>query len=122
MGINTNNDITKIETYSENETDTGMVWIDGKKIYRKVWTGNIPSSMGACEFCTLPTNAAIIRFWGYVEYNSSPMISRVPIIYYYSSTDNVLAFQATGKILGSIQGTIYLNKPYMITAEYTKTS
>ncbi len=23
--------------YSQNETDTGKIWIDGKKIYRKVW-------------------------------------------------------------------------------------
>ena len=35
--INENNtNIVGLETYSLNETDTGKIWIDGSKIYRKV--------------------------------------------------------------------------------------
>ena len=40
LKINLNNDITKIETYSTDETDTGKIWIDGKKIYRVIITYN----------------------------------------------------------------------------------
>lgn len=41
---NVNDKIKQLGTYSTDETDTGMTWINGEKIYRKVFSGNIVSS------------------------------------------------------------------------------
>lgn len=35
--------ISKLQTYSSEEIDTGKVWIDGRKIYSRVFTGTTPA-------------------------------------------------------------------------------
>lgn len=64
-----NTEFNKLTTYSTTETDTGMTWIDGKEIYRKV-----------LEFNNVPTgitqeNHGISNFYKLINYSG----------YYYDS-------------------------------------
>ena len=56
-----------MEDYSTNETATGMRWIDGSRIYRRVYQFTNPGSLyqvNICAVCTVSTLDKIIRIWG----------------------------------------------------------
>ncbi len=59
--------VNKNNVYSTNETDTGKKWVDGKKIYRKVYaTGNLANA-GRTTIALGITYSAIISITGYVS-------------------------------------------------------
>jgi hypothetical protein len=50
--------------YSTTETLTGDYWIDGKPIYRRVFTGNVVAAAGASNAKQLATGIAMLVNWG----------------------------------------------------------
>ena len=53
--------------YSTEETETGMYWIDGKPIYRKVFTGlSLPNNTSALYNLDTPNIQTIINTSGYI--------------------------------------------------------
>ena len=117
--------------YSTSEIDTGKVWIDGKKIYRKVLTSTTPATGNE----TYPSNTendtiyigstcnTILNISGYIQYanNVSGMVN-VPT----SSSQWVLlwgrgnAHSTMPNSLGIAVGTTAVNLPITIIVEYTK--
>lgn len=47
---------TQVDSYSENEVDTGQTWIDGKEIYSKTFTYTNLSQITSGNFGTITTN------------------------------------------------------------------
>ena len=117
--------------YSTSEMDTGKVWINGKKIYRKVLTSTTPATGNE----TYPSNTenetiyigstcdTILDISGYIQYanNVSGMIN-VPT----SSSQWVLLWgrgnehSTMPNSLGIAVGTTSTNLPITIIVEYTK--
>lgn len=115
------------KVYSENEIDTGNVWIDGKHIYRRVWVGTITNSAGGRTNQTLWASSPIdklINTGGWLRYGDNG-INTFPHaevesgntffwLYVQNSSKNLtLAVHAAGA---------YTNRPYQVWVEYTKSS
>jgi len=125
--------------YSTTEQDTGMTWIDGKKIYRLTIKGTPSKSVGTNrDMWTLKTSvsdiAAIIKGYGYyIAYRNTTMrISVIPgasfsddsgrtpteesIIAWYPATNEV------GMSLETFNGFFTSVTEAAFTVEYTKTT
>ena len=111
--------IKSANTYSTSETNTGKKWIDGKPIYRKIYTISLGSDSNIFEAHNLSN---LDKFWinngiSFV-YKSDESI---PANWYYSSSDwartwltnNHIRFRSPSNLTGR---TLY------ITIEYTKTT
>ena len=116
--------------YSTEETETGMYWIDGKPIYRKVF--NITKS-DSSQSMIIPydiLNLKEIVNWHGVSFENNGMIRLLPFTFYNnesytigislygpnssSSANNILL--QFGSTVASVTAKIY------ITLEYTKTT
>lgn len=107
--------------YSQNETDTGKIWIDGKKIYRKVILLPAMAKGATYEYdLTNLTPATYIQLYGFVQDFQNQYL---PLL--NSDTDNVIfniflriknnkLLVVTGKGKQIIEGFVVL--------EYTKTT
>lgn len=101
--------------YSENEVNTGIKWIDGKTIYRKVITGNL--TRGSWTTLTHGVSGNIISVSGFVSGNNL-----IYGIQYYESASLYIATQVSATSVdckvnfssGDYTGTFII--------EYTKTS
>ena len=63
-----------IGDYSTSEQDTGFTWIDGAKIYRKVFSGTITNAAGDRTTKTLWSSSPIDKIvsqGGWVQYGAS---------------------------------------------------
>ena len=110
--------------YSLTEQDTGVKWIDGSPIYRRVFTGNLSSSGIATSITNAFTQGYVkdlIKIYGSISQGTF----KAPIPYIYSNTSNALV-DFTGIHLQQninvyIQHTTtYNNKPFLVIVEYTK--
>lgn len=119
------NSILNGQRYSTNEVDTGKVWIDGKKIYRKVihYTGVITSGNGA-TISNIPAIADIVTFQGTLKNNADNNI--FPIGYTWSNFGEVVqqnmpfVIQSNGNITCAPYG--FDITDINIIIEYTKTT
>lgn len=110
--------VEELDNFSIDEADTGMKWIDGKKIYRKTFNVNIqPESYSDY---TLWSNAAatidkIINSYGFGKSSSGSEIQlpSAHINIALSGTDNNLKIQNDGG---------FASVGYLVTVEYTKKS
>lgn len=81
--------------YSTNETDTGKKWIDGKPIYRKVYSVTITEPLSVTEIImpldnTLNrNNAKLISYGGYLEPGTSgdSYMKGIPYVFRTSGGD-----------------------------------
>lgn len=105
----TTGELTKVagggqEIYSTTEVDTGKVWIDGKKIYRKVFTGNATlSNPGAaagqrCTYTCVADNSVsydhVVNYGGYYDWKR----------WAGASNEDILEMQFSGtNVSGSLQ-------------------
>lgn len=113
--------LVKREIYSLDETDTGKIWIDGKKIYRK--TFNIPSIQPRIEYGIDISSLNISDFItavGFVKFINSYWIN------IFTSDEleislNVFTAFLTSKIR-IIPGQKRTIEKGHITIEYTKTT
>ena len=107
------------DVYSTNEVKTNKIWIDGKPIYRRVFTGKVP---GSSNIIFQLSNCYIIDFWGKVKtiYNNWWIIPT-----YYSTPGYMLAPRINNARTDLVieHGDYYdSNSDYEITIEYTKTT
>ena len=117
---------SEVDSYSTNEVDTGQTWIDGKKIYRKTYTGYATAryTIVTSEITTSTIN--ILREYGMrkSKYGSWFAVNS----YYGPDATNyysVITFDSNGmQIIGgnSMFESDTTNCPYIITIEYTKVS
>ena len=110
--------------YSTNEINTGKTWIDGKPIYRKVYTFDLPPNPVTAwnRVADLPTNfGKMIRLYGNLTDNINKNQKAIPYYetdsYYFHGliipNEGKLAYQHKGSANG---GTCDL------ILEYTKTT
>lgn len=107
--------------YSQNEIDTGMLWIDGKKIYRKVIL--LPAIAKNTEYridLSSLTASNYIQLYGFMKIDKNyfiPLLNsdeQTPTLNtFIGITDNVLRF-LNGKEREILSGHVVL--------EYTKTT
>lgn len=107
--------------YSQNETDTGKIWIDGKKIYRKVIL--LPAIARGVEYkidLSSLTASNYIQLYGFIKTAKNyfiPLLNsdeQTPALNtFIGITNNVLRF-INGKDRGILSGHVVL--------EYTKTT
>jgi len=111
--------------YSTDEVDTGKTWIDGKPIYRRVFTGGVTVSAHTHLSLTLAVGIDnIIDSGGEIDVTGTGDFYSVPS----TNADAIYNFvrrYASGSGAGSLQlmtKTIYdrTNVPYRIWVEYTK--
>lgn len=109
--------------YSTTEVKTGDVWIDGKPIYRKVFTGTSPATAYSyvSNFITITNVGYIVNFFG--EVGNQPINSIRP------ASDSTINARYTAWItrngstgLDGVFGSSAVNTLYTITIEYTKTT
>lgn len=108
-------------SFSTSETDTGMTWIDEKKIYRKsfqytgsVQQGTVTNSVIADIYEVVRPIEAVIKTGGtYTTYTHAN--------YYNSASDYYRVFYHTSDGLQVRQGDT-TSRTWFITIYYTKTS
>lgn len=115
--------------YSTTEQDTGMTWIDGKPIYRKVYSWTTSSTSGTNTTQNLPANVnVVVNFYGFILADD---YSRLPINCIIAGASYGSAEILTGVGGNSSGPTIIFNRntfaralgrPIWVTIEYTKTT
>ena len=110
------NGLLNNQRYSTDEINTGKTWIDGKPIYRAIYTGNYPTTTTIGEavelFLLNHTGISdVTHVEGYFMNNSSLYI--LPMTAYWRKSDGMIkAHQETTNSAGT----------YRIIIEYTKTT
>lgn len=100
--------------YSGNETDTGLTWIDGKKIYSKSFEGVTPETTGTFLVGTLGPISTMIHMFGSCSETTHP--ERLRLLERMYAPAIIIA---TGEINLSItEG--YTSSYYNLTVLYTK--
>ena len=105
--------------YSETEQDTGLKWIDGKKIYQKTYSFTTPSSGQSLTLDTIATLDTIIEINGLYKilgtdwyvFPDTQSSDNQAIVYYESSTHKILCYVA---------GTARAGRAAIATIKYTK--
>jgi len=109
---------TSNETFSTTEVNTGKTWIDGKPIYRRVFTGTFTTAANANgDIILLNGVSSIVGFsgtWGkgnsYYKTIGSSWSNEYSQIYLVSNNIH----------LGTISDAARTNAPYQVWVEYTK--
>lgn len=102
------------DTYSTNEVETNMVWIDGKKIYRKTFAGNLNSSINHGL-----SNVHFVNAYGFYESGTGSFVP-LPDVRPTNAQFNV-GFYITSTQIVWDKGT-GVSGNATITLEYTKSS
>jgi hypothetical protein len=109
--------------YSTTEQDTGIKWIDGKKIYSRAFTGNITSASATTASVNLMSGAeGVINYGGYWKIATSQAVNMsvhdVSVIGRKSNlqvSSNIIYFYTISDLARA-------DCPYNIWVEYTKSS
>lgn len=104
--------------YSENETDTGVKWIDGKSVYSKVLSGTLPEVTASGAF-TIAENMDInlLSVSGVVLLDGFQMV----IPYFNGTTYCGLRIRNTDKVLQAyLSSSSFSQRPYRFILLYTK--
>ena len=117
-------DFAKATVYSTNEVDTGKTWIDGKPIYRRVFTGTITAAAGVRTLTSLMGGvSAVINTGGYVNSGGSTY-TNYPLGFLqldgYNEYVNIAHNHVGNLLLISNVAIARTNAPYQVWAEYTK--
>lgn len=128
---NLGDEVRKSEVYSIEEVDTGKIWVDGKKIYRRVYCGhrnesddthfNVPIGFDTWKD-VVNLNGSVYLFTG----NTVP----IPGTLLNQTTINVIPLIILGKEADWNPNSFYITpskmedkvKDYIIIFEYTKTT
>ena len=113
--------VSESNTYSTDEIEIGR-WIDGKPIYRKVWTGTITSGTSQTIVNNVLTDLSIDTVVSITSMAKDNDNRRLPS-YYFSSTDLFRIYISNGSLQLGI-GSSYPVKPfsYHVIMDYTKTT
>lgn len=118
----TSNAVANALSYSTDETPTGGKWIDGKPIYRKVWTG----TYNAGRYTDiLPEGLIMISITGYIKYSQDSGTRYWVINAPQNSSNNVyfasVWYNSAGFVQFEVQGP-FAGNDSVIIFEYTKTT
>lgn len=107
--------------YSQNETDTGMLWIDGKKIYRKVINcGVLPNNSLKAIPINITNIEEVVNLIITASSKSRNLTLSLP--FYNINGDIVTAYKQNNDIvIGSNLDVSYYERSFAIL-EYTKTT
>ena len=110
--------INRNATYSTTETRIGT-WINGKPLYRKVFTISSPQSSNTNyeDLSSLNTNK-IIRLYGYYETPNG----KFDIPFYDSDNNYSVMFVSSGRLLRGRFGSASSITEAKVVLEYTKTT
>lgn len=104
----------RLKDYTSTPTAIGK--LNGKTIYRKVFTGNTPSSSGGTVFTDACLNT-YLRMSGYVLNTGGSRLS-LPA-YYVSNTDFMVAYPQGGALkLAMGNPNVVGNRPYVCIVDY----
>jgi len=108
--------VSEMESYSTAETDTGKTWIDGKRIYRKVFTGTFNN--GNIVSTNLDNIDEITLFQGFTTFSNGfssmfPYADSHIVASVRLNEDNDFVFWLESP---------WANNTYKIIIEYTKTT
>ena len=120
---NTNNiqNIINGEKYLTTEVNTGKTWIDGKPIYRKVYTGTYSGS-GIINIST-PDLENIINSYGYIKSKYDNRHVPIPSIFITDSNYNDgISYFPNNKIEIRVGGAFSNISDYVLVVEYIKSS
>ena len=111
-------DFEAFNSFSLSETDTGQVWIDGKKIYRKVVNfGGLPNNTTKNVPHGISGTFTVVRLWGVGLNPSIP--SSIPLP--YASGSATCSLSRTGaNILITSNYDFSANTQVYVIFEYTK--
>lgn len=102
------------EVYSTEETRIGT-WVDGKPIYRKVFSGTSGGSGTSIQFGTVDSLSELVYMYG--------KIYHAGIKGYVSIAETNVELQQIGNALHMYIGNVVLaNQLFTVIAEYTKTT
>ena len=124
------NAVARAISYSTTEQLTGGKWIDGKPIYRKMYTGRI-TSFGANTTVASQVKTTLkidtvtkLDLIANSDANTGQVVGTVGSAYYWGSNDKIRVY-IDGFDFLMIQngsGYPYLPLTYYVTLEYTKTT
>ena len=107
------NGIHGVNRYEVGEVETGGVWIDGKKIYRNVFTG-IALAGTSVNIDMIESLETVIGLQGMIAMGDTG--TRVPLLYSYNGDDVVAGVRS--------DGTVYVNSykggAVFVIVDYTK--
>lgn len=109
------NGLVDSTTYDTNEIAVGA-WIDGKTIYKKTFTGSLPT---ITQSWTTLINVSSLNISNLIDIEGMCGTGKLPR---YSSSSYYIDIQLTGNGNIQVMGLGYSNQPYKITLYYTKTS
>lgn len=114
--------ITNLQTYSTSETNTGKTWIDGKPIYRKVFSFTTPNDNNDYTITTNISNmmTALYCYGGIIQGNGS--LTPIPTAIDFSGviySTSVRVYQSNIVYKGNAA---YGNSSAYVVIEYTKTT
>ena len=112
--------IAGVTIYSEDEQETGGIWIDGRPIYRKTISGETTSSNGFIRIGEMPTGLAqVVRMYGTFSVGTQTLL--IPNAFYQNLSymvTPVVDGQTVSLALGSGFG--FQQKQFALSIEYTK--
>ncbi len=112
--------IAGVTIYSEDEQETGGIWIDGRPIYRKTISGETTSSNGFIQIGEMPTGLAqVVRMYGTFSVGTQTLL--IPNAFYQNLSymvTPVVDGQTVSLALGSGFGS--QQKQFALSIEYTK--
>ena len=122
------NYVNKTNEYSLNEISTHKKWIDGKPIYRKVFTGNITDTTNSwvdLQKCNLVNVDNVVNISGIIKNTKTD--GRVLPVSAYESTSYYCTFSYLGEtdyLQCIVNGWTYttFEFKYIVVIEYTKTT
>ena len=103
--------IAALQTYDDSETDTGMKWIDGNTIYRKVITGNSSPAEGNVDVSL--SYSVITNMFGFY-------VTATGVTNNITKMATLTGVSGTTIRLGAASSASYQGIPYYIVVEYTK--
>jgi hypothetical protein len=109
--------------YPATELDTGQKWVDGKPIYRIIFSGTISGDIGSFQSTHLTSGIdSIVDAGGYwCDGNGSKQLLNSSGSMFTATTTNVLYSSTSGDLhLETSTNSERINAPYAIWAEYTK--
>jgi hypothetical protein len=113
------NELKDGEEYSTSEVKTNKVWIDGKTIYRKVYTGTTTSS-GVFTVVTDTFDGTVIRFDGTAKNTANNVI--YPLVGENGSSGDFIFPYLQGTTIQLVNSNTTKNFEYILIVEYTKTT
>lgn len=119
-----NDKITNVNTYSTEETNTGKKWIDGKDIYRKVYTGSCDANDSQIIASNLTTINMPINIYGMFIRKTDKLASPIGSFFAINQGDSRVFYHGGNKTLVIEKDKNIWNEnfDYIVTIEYTKTN